>query len=171
MQVITDPQYLDIGKNSLIYVSSIIVALLVFITSILGILIPDTIYPTEELMLGYMPTDVINIIIALPILLLSIWHARKGGLLGILCLPGGLLYINYIFSIYLIGTNFNLLFILYLLIVTISLYTLVGFMSKLNYNSLNSKLSEKIPPKIVGGLLISIAVIFLIRQLLVMIDS
>jgi hypothetical protein len=166
-----DSKYLNIANNSIIYISSIIVAVLVFITSILGILFPNTIYPTEDLMVGYMPTDFINIVILLPILLLSIWHARKGSLLGILCLPGGLLYVVYIFTIYLIGTNFNLLFILYLLMVTISTYTLIALMSKINYYKINSNITEKIPSKIIGGLLISISIIFLIRQFVVMFDS
>ena len=85
MEEQSDSKYLNNEHLKYILVSSLIVTGLILITSLLGIVIPDIIYPTEELMIAFLPTDVVNIVIALPILLISLWYTKKQNLLGILC--------------------------------------------------------------------------------------
>ena len=57
----------------LAYIFSTIIALVMVAVSIIGLLYQDTIYPTEKLLLGLVPTDIINLAIGVPVLLVSMW--------------------------------------------------------------------------------------------------
>ncbi|MGD8405991.1 MAG: hypothetical protein PVJ21_20215 [Anaerolineales bacterium] len=57
------------GNLSLIYASSITIVILIIITSIAGLRSRTAIYPTEELVQSFLPNDVVNLFIGLPVLL------------------------------------------------------------------------------------------------------
>ena len=91
-------------KHSLapIYALSGLAALLMIGASIAGLLYQSSIYPTDELLLSFVPNDVVNLVIGLPILLGSMGLAWRGKLIGLLFWPGALLYVLYIYINYLI---------------------------------------------------------------------
>ena len=62
---------------TLVYIFSLIIAILMAATSIAGLLYPTLIYPADELLQSFMPNDVVNLFIGLPILLGSMWMARR----------------------------------------------------------------------------------------------
>ena len=68
----------------LVYLVTFIVALIMTIASVYGIIFPSAIYPTEKLLRTFMPNDVVNLIIGVPILLGSMWLTRRGKLIGLL---------------------------------------------------------------------------------------
>lgn len=82
-------------RLTLIYVFSLITALLMAVASVAGLLYPEQIYSTEELRQSFMATDVVNLCIGLPILLGSMWFAWRGKLLGLLFWPGALFAVFY----------------------------------------------------------------------------
>ena len=61
-----------IRSLTLAYASSLIIALLVAITSAAGFLYGRVLYPTEEMLLAKLPTDLFTLVVGLPILLGSI---------------------------------------------------------------------------------------------------
>ena len=67
------------------YRISILVAVIMTITAVVGLLYQTTIYPTDELLHSFVPIDVVNLVFGLPILLGSMWLARRGRLIGLLC--------------------------------------------------------------------------------------
>lgn len=78
-----------------VYVASLVIAVLMTVASLLGLLYPERLYPTEALQQSFLATDVVNLVIGLPILLGSMGLARRGKLLGLLLWPGALFYVLY----------------------------------------------------------------------------
>ena len=69
------------------YVISLIITLFMIAASIFGILYPSITYPTNEQLQAFMPNDVVNLVIGVPILLGSMWLTRRGKLIGLLFWP------------------------------------------------------------------------------------
>lgn len=60
-----------------IYNSSFIVAILIWIASAIGLQYNILLYPIEELARTFIPNDVVNLLIGLPILLSSVYLAWR----------------------------------------------------------------------------------------------
>ena len=87
----------DQGRNAglpvrrdltLSYALSFAIAILMAVASVAGLLRRTAIYPTDELLRSFVPNDVVNTLIGLPILLGSMWLARRGKLIGLLFWSG-----------------------------------------------------------------------------------
>jgi len=70
------------------YAISIVIAVIMIVASIVGILHRSVIYPTEKLSVGFVSTDLLNLAVGVPVLLVSMWLVRRGQLIGLLCWPG-----------------------------------------------------------------------------------
>lgn len=145
------------------YVFSLVIAFLMSGAAITGILFQSEIYPTEELILTFAPVDVFHLVIGLPILLGSMWLARRGQLVGLLCWPGTLLYVLYSYVTNLIGVPFGVLFLPYLLLVTFSAYTLAGVVASIDGEAVRERLSGIVPVKATGGVLVGLTSLFIIH--------
>ena len=85
-----------------------------------GLLFPSAIYQTDELLRTFLANDQVNLLVGLPVLLVSLWLARRGNLVGLLSWPGALLYITYNYLAYLFGIPFGGITILYLVLTLLS---------------------------------------------------
>ena len=150
------------------YLSSLLVALLTAVASIAGILTPDTIYPTAAAQQSFLANDVVNLFIGLPILLLSMWLARRETLIGLLFWPGALFYGLYNYLVYLFGVPLTWLYPLYLLIVTLSLYTTIALVAAVDGAAVKERLTGRVPERLAGGILIGFGTLFALRVLAVM---
>lgn len=159
------------GKLSSIYASSILVTILITIASIAGLVSRGTIYPTEELVQSFVPNDVVNLLIGLPILLGSMWLAWRGKLIGLLCWPGALFFVTYNYIAYVFAMPLNWLFILHLAQVVLSVYTLIGLVAKIDGNLVQQRLSGKVPDKLAGCILAGLGILFLLRGLGVLVAA
>jgi hypothetical protein len=144
----------------LVYATSLIIALLALIASTAGLLYGATLYPIEEMRLLNVPTDVFTLLVALPLLLGSMWLAWRGQLLGLLCWPGVLLYMLYIYVAYAIGVPFNVLFLAYVLLVALSAYTTIGLGASIDAAAVRRRLAGAVPERLAGGILAGLAVLF-----------
>ena len=149
---------------TLAYVSSLGVASLMALLSTFSLLNRSNIYPTDELRLAFAASDLFNLFVGFPILLGSIWLARRRNLFGLLCWPAALFYVAYMYLPYLIGLPFNLLFLPYLLLVVISIYTLVGLIFSLDGNEMKRQFAKQVPARVSAGILIGFALLISIRQ-------
>jgi len=149
----------------LAYALSLIVALIMTFVSAVGLLYQTLIYPTDELLLSFVPNDAVNLVVGLPILLGSIWLARRGKLIGLLCWPGALFYVLYTYIPYLIGVPFNVPFLLYLLLVTLSTYTLIGLIASIDGDAVRQRLTGAVPARTAGGVLAGLAILIIVRQI------
>jgi len=125
----------------------------------------STLYQTEEMLLLKLPTDLFTLVVGLPILIGSMWLARRGKLLGLLCWPGLLLYVLYIYAANAIGVPFNILFLAYLAIVALSAYTIIGLVASIDATAVRQRLDGAVPERVAGGILAGLAILFTLINL------
>jgi hypothetical protein len=85
---------LPLKRNlTLIYALSSIIAALMAASSVAGLPYKTLIYPTDELLQSFLPSDVAALFIGLPFLLGSMWLSWRGKLIGLLFWSGALFFI------------------------------------------------------------------------------
>lgn len=146
-----------------VYICTIIIVTLMILVSIIGLLFQSELYP-KELSVGFVSNDIFNLIVGLPIIIVSMLLTKKGKLVGLLCYPGALFYIIYIYMTYLLGLPFNLLFIPYLILVTLSIYTIIGLIASIDSEHVRQKLKAYVPIRTAGAILFTIACLVIIYQ-------
>jgi hypothetical protein len=156
--------------NSL-YVSSWLIAVLMTIASAAGLLYQTPIYPTDELVLAFVPNDVVNLIIGVPILLVSMWLTRRGKLVGLLLWPGALFYVFYTYIVYIFSMPLNIGFLLHLTLVTVSGYALISLVGSINGDNVRKRLSGAVPERGGGGVLAGLGILFFLRVVSVLVDA
>ena len=132
---------------------SIIVAILMTAASIGGLLFPSSIYPTDELRQSYLANDMVNLIIGLPILLVSMWLTRRGKLIGLLCWPGALLYTFYNYIAYLVGMPPGWLTLVFATLVLLSAYSVFDLLRSIEWDTLKTGLAGAVSEKFSGVVL------------------
>jgi len=159
------------SKLSLIYSSSILIAILMTIASLAGLISRTTIYPTEELVQSFVPNDVVNIFIGLPILLGSMWLTRRGKLIGPLFWMGALFFVFYNYTAYVFAMPLNWAFLLHLILMTLSAYVLIALVASIDGKAVQQRLSGSVPERFAGGVLAGLGLLFLFRVIGVMVGA
>ena len=155
---------LPLARNiSTSYTLSLIVALVMAAVSLAGLLFQSSIYPIEELRQSFVSNDVVNVFIGLPILLGSMSSAQRGKLIGLLFWLGALFYTTYNYIAYAVAMPFTLLFLPYLALVVLSLYTVVGLLSSVDSAAVQQRLKGTVPERFAGGVLVGFGALFFLR--------
>jgi hypothetical protein len=163
---------LPVRRNlKLIYALSLVIAVFMAAASITGILYRDAIYPTDELLQSFVPTDVVNLLIGLPILLGSMGLARRGRLIGLLLWPGALLFALYTYMVYVFAMPLNVAFLLHLTLVTLSAYTVVGLVASIDGEAVGQQLTGSVPEKVAAGILAGLGLLFLLRVIALLVSA
>lgn len=144
-------------------ISSFLVACLVFLTSSIGILNNRTIYTSSQ-QIGNLATDWTNLILALPILLISMLFVYKENVLGLLLWPSSLLYFVFVYLFYSISVPFSWTFLLFIIITSISGFTFLWIFTKIEGQAVHRYFDE-IPSKLVGGILVFFGIGFFLIDL------
>ncbi len=147
------------------YFSSLIIALLVALASLVGLFFPERIYPTEELLQTFMPNDLVNLFFGLPFLLGSMWLAWRGKLVGLLFWPGTLLYVLYNYIAYTYGVPYNTLLVVYLMLIALSAYTVFGLVSGIDGAAVKEALAGAIAERAGAAVLAGLGLLFTLRNL------
>jgi hypothetical protein len=148
---------------TLLYVFSLTIAILTAIASLIGILIPSIIYPTEVLFQAFVPNDIVNVLLGLPILLISLWLTRRGWMMGILLLPGALLFTFYNSLIYTLAVPLNAVFILHLILTVLSVCTFSTLLANIDGGKVKEALAGGVHERVAGGILAIFGTLFMIR--------
>lgn len=156
---------------TLAYMLSLVVALIMAVASVVGLLYRTIIYPADELLLAFAPNDVLNLVVGLPILLGSMWLARRGQVIGLLCWPGALFYVLYNYVIYVVSVPFDVLFLPYLVLVTLSAYTIIGLVASIDGEAIRQRLGDIAPAKTSGGILVGLAILIIMRQIALIVTA
>ena len=144
---------------------SLIIGVLMACASLAGLLFQSSIYPTDELRSAFLANEVINLFIGLPILLGSMWLARRGSLAGLLLWPGALLYILYNSIAYFIGLPVAWISLIYLAILFLCVYVLFDLMRRIDHHFVQQQLSGVAPVRISAWVLIGLGSLFILRAL------
>ena len=153
---------LPVTRNlTLAYAVSIVIAAVMAVASIPGILFGADIYPADNQ--AQMPVvDGLNLVVGLPVLLGSMWLARRGRLIGLLCWPGALFYVLYRYLASAIGVPFGAMFLPHLLLVTLSTYTLIGLVASIDGEAVRKQLAGLVPERVAGAILVGATLLFIV---------
>jgi len=150
------------------YAATWVTVALMTVASIAGLLYKTSIYPTDELIISFVPNDVVNLIIGVPILLVSMWLAHRGKLVGLLMWPGALFYVFYTYIVYIFSMPLNIGFLLHLILVTVSGYALISLVGSIDGVIVGQRLSGCVPERGGGGVLAGLGLLFFLRVVLVL---
>jgi len=168
----TDTAHLPIRRNlTLAHAISLVIAALMAIASVAGLLVPTTVYPTDELLQAFVPNDIVNLLIGLPILLGSVWLARRGQLVGLLLWPGALFYVFYTYIIYIFSMPLDVVFLLHLTLVTSSAYAMIGLVASIDGSAVRHRLSGAVPERAGGGVLAGLGILIFVRVVAVLVGA
>lgn len=152
------------------YVSALGIALLLAVASLIGIVNQSQLY-SGDLRPSFATSDAMNLILGLPVLLVSLWSARRGQRVGRLCLPGAIFYVLYVYVPYLIAIPFNSWFLIYVAIVATSASTLIAILASMDGNAVRDQLGGRVPARASGGILTALALVILLRQVTLVLSA
>jgi len=159
------------GKLVSMYVSSSLIAVLMTVVSLVGLRDRTLFYPTDELVQTFVPNDVVNLLIGLPTLLVSMWLAWRGRLVGLLCWTGALFFVFYNYLAYVFAVPLYWALLVYLMLVALSGYTLLGLIAKIDGKVAQLKLRGAVPEKFAGGVLAGLGSLFLLRVIAIVVQA
>jgi hypothetical protein len=163
---------LPIRRNlTLAYAFSLLIVILLAAASVSGLLYRTVIYPTDELIRAFVANDVVNLFIGLPILLGTMWLARRGQLIGLLGWPGALFFVLYNELIYVFAMPLGVAFSLHLALLTLSVYTLIGLLASIDRKAVAQRLSGAVPARLAGGILAGLGLLFLLQAIAAIITA
>jgi hypothetical protein len=154
-----------------IYVLSFLIALLMVAASVTGLLYRAVIYPTDDLVQSFIPNDIVTLLIGLPILLGSMGLARRGRPIGLLLWPGALFFDLYNELVYVLAMPLNVAFLLHLTLLTLSVYTLIGLIVRIDGEAVRQRLSGSVPERAAGGVLAGLGLLFFLRVVGVLVSA
>lgn len=102
--------------------------------------------------------DVVTIILGIPLLVISLYFSEKGSFRGRLLLTGTVAYFLYTYASYSFLWMFNSFFLIYVIIMSSSLFAFILCMMSFDIEKISSCFSEKLPVKFLGGFSIFLAV-------------
>jgi hypothetical protein len=153
------------GKLTLLYILSCLIALLMAIVSIAGLVYRATLYPTPELIQSFVPNDVVNLFIGLPILLGSMGLAWRGKLVGLLCWAGALFFVLYNYIAYVFAMPLNWAFLFHLALAMLSVYTLIALVASIDGQAVQQRLGGRVHERFAGGVLAGLGLLFCVRAI------
>jgi hypothetical protein len=160
------PDNLPVKRDlTLAYVLTLVCTTLMGAVSLCGLLFASTFSPTDELLQSFVANDTVNLVLGLPILLGSVWLTKRGKLIGLLLWPGALLYILYNYVAYVFGIPFGLITLAYLALVLLSAYSMLDLLRSIDGESVQEQLSEGVPIRITGWVLVVFGVLFIFRAI------
>lgn len=156
---------------TLAYALSLVVALLMAGASVAGIAYGALIYPTEELRHWSVLTDAVNLVAGLPLLLGSMWLARRRRLIGLLSWLGVLFSALYLYVPYVLSVPFGPAFLPHVLSVSLSACALLVLVSSIDGKVLRERLAGILPARLSAGVLIVLGVFMLLRQVALILSA
>lgn len=106
------------------------VVIATFIVALMGLWSPDLYGNSDSLAAQGQAQDLVTLLVALPLLIISTWYTARGSIRWRLIWLGTLIYMAYTYVIAAFQVNFNQLFLLYVVVLGSSFYALVlGFAS------------------------------------------
>lgn len=161
-----NPKGFPLGKGlSKEVVLTFVITELVVVTSLAGLLFQEAFYPKEALREGFLTTDVINLVLGVPLLLGSIILCRKSHLLGFLLWMGALLLVIYHYVAYAVSAAFSWQFSIYVFLVLMSAYALIRLIKDIDRARMKEKLAKRFPVRFTVIVLILFGFMFLIRSI------
>lgn len=143
------------------FLLTIILATLLLSTSVFGLFNPLA-YSAETANMAAqtIAQDWVNLLVALPALLISAVYAFKKSTKGLIVWLGCLIFLAYSFAIYAFDVHINNMFLAYVSILGLSTYMLIFSLTTIDYDSIAAKIKSNWTGKGLANLLLITAIIF-----------
>ena len=142
------------------YTLSFVLGILTVVLSLAGLFFQVSLYPTEDVRYPFVATDLINVIIVVPVLIGSMSLARRGKWVGLLFWPGALFIVTYHYLSYAVAWLSPWQTVAYLLLVLLSAYAIFRLLSILDLPPIQKQLAGRVPERFAGGVLAGFGVLF-----------
>jgi len=159
------------GNLAFAYAGSLVAAAGMTVASGAGLLFRDAVYPSRALLQTFRPNDVVNLVVGLPVLLASLWLARRGVLAGLLLWPGALLYVLYNYLVPVLCMPLNPAFLLQLVLVALSIYTGVAVVVNIDGAAVREQLRGLVHEKACGAIMTVMGALFFLRAASLLIEA
>jgi hypothetical protein len=142
------------------YRASALIGLLLAVAAGMGLFVPD-LYKDDTAFAAaaFRGTDLVSLAVALPFLAGSLWLARRGSRRALLVWLGTLAYVAYTY-LYTFAIAWNRLFLVYVALLSLSVFTLVRALVALDAEELADRFGDRTPVRgvstflwVVGGML------------------
>jgi len=144
---------------------SVPIATLAVVASLSGIFV-DSVYAreTENFAAQGVGQDIANLI-AYPVLLLLAWAASRGSVRAYLGWAGVLVYSVYSYAIYAFDVRFNGLFLVYVAVLGLSIYALIGGLTAIDPVRAKAAFGQRAPVRSTWIVLVAVALMFYVQWL------
>jgi hypothetical protein len=155
------------------YLLSAMTAALLVVTSVAGLLFGQRgLYrPDPQTLPTFLGQDGLTLVAGLPLLVGSMWLARRGPLRGLLLWPGALFYFAYSYAYYLLSPEFNVLYLAYIAVVSMSAYALLYLLLSIDAEAVRARFSERTPVRLAGGFLVVMALLIAGRWVVMIVSD
>jgi hypothetical protein len=141
------------------YIMTFIIALFTFVAAAGGLFIDGLYKDTNSFILdAWYANDIVVLLVGLPLLIASLILSINRSLRGQLIWLGMLNFTLYNYSYYLFGAAFNNFFLIYVVLFTLSMYSIIFGLVHLDYRKLAQSFNEKTPVKGICIFMILLAV-------------
>lgn len=102
-------------------------------------------YDTVMIGAGFRGSDLVMLLVGVPLLGYALWRYGRGSLRGGLLLAGGLAYVGYLYGSMAFGAAYNNWFVVYLALFSLALYTLIALVLSLPVMTLPAHITPGLP--------------------------
>jgi hypothetical protein len=142
------------------YIMTIFIVVLTLVAAVGGLFLDKLYTDTSSFALNaWYANDIIIIAVDLPLMIAALILAIRGSLRGQLVWLGMVEFTIYNYSYYLFGAALNSLFLVYVALFSLSMYTIVFGLIYLDYNRIDKSFKKKTPVKGISIFMILLAVI------------
>jgi hypothetical protein len=144
----------------IVRVTSLLTAVLLAVTAAAGLLFGARgLYtPDPATLPTFLGQDAITLLVALPLLLWSIWAARRQSLPGLLLWAAALFYVAYSYAYYVLNPEFNLFYLAYIGIVAMSMYGCLYLLLSTDAEAVAARFPARTPVRRAAGFLMALPV-------------
>lgn len=138
---------------------SFLVACIATIAASGGLFFPDCYRDNALVTAAFRGNDFITLVVAVPLLAGGMFLARRGSKRAVVIWFGALAYMLYNYVFYLYGAAFNVFFLLYVALVSLSIWALVSGLIQLDAEGIKQQFRPGTPVRWVSGYALFIAVL------------
>lgn len=146
------------------YRLSRLIVVLAAVVSLGGLLFPELYRDTAQYRLIWRGNDAVTLVLVVPLLLLCMYWTRRGAVAARLGWLGMLAYMLYNYAFYLFGTAFNVFFLTYVALFTLSLFTLMVALWQLDETRIARWFGPTVPVRWIAGFLALTALLLLLLE-------
>ncbi len=139
------------------YVLSTIIIPLMVVASVGGLLIPGLYRDNAHVTAGWFGNDLVTLLVATPLLALSLFLSARGSQRARLVWLGMLDYALYNYAYYLFGTAFNSFFLIYVILFTLSMMALIFALAELDVDEIGRQFRAGAPVRWIAGFMVFVA--------------